>query len=219
MCHQFEILNNQIRDNSINYNLAHRKIQTLITQIRSEYYINNGKNWEVDTWIFPLEGYSNSAIGGIQGNGYIDSGYNYFDGNKHGGHPAQDIFIRDKNQDCKDDKTNKYVNVLSFSGGIVIATEKEWDTKSSLRGGKYIWIYDPYSNSFFYYAHNEKILVECGQFVIPGQKIAFVGRSGLNAYKKRSPTHLHFMQLKLNDTFSPTPVNTYLKLLNSLKKY
>jgi len=213
LCQKFETLNNAIRDNKIGFGSALKEIQNQIPKIKSEYYKEGGKDWKEDTWIFPLKGYNLSAIGGGNVNGYIASGYNYFDGNKHGGHPAHDIFIQDNNQDCKDDRTNKYVSVLSLSGGIVLAIENNWDTSSQLRGGKYVWIFDPYTNSLFYYAHNNKILVKSGQLITPGQTIATVGRSGLNAYKKRSPTHLHFTQLKFDYNLYPKPVDPYKILL------
>ena len=218
LCNKFERLNNAIRDNKIELRSALNEIQNQIPKIKSEYYKQGGKNWKEGTWVFPLQGYSTSAIGGSNGSGYIANGYNYFKGNKHGGHPAHDIFIQDNNQDCEDDRANKFVNVLSFSGGIVMATEKRWDTSSKLRGGKYIWIYDPYTNSLFYYAHNNNILVESGQIISPGQVIATVGRSGLNAFKKRSPTHLHFTQLKFDNNFYPKPIDTYKELLKAKRQ-
>jgi murein DD-endopeptidase MepM/ murein hydrolase activator NlpD len=212
-CKKFEKLNHQIRDGKIEFSSALKEIQNLIPKIKTEYYRLGGKDWGKKFWVFPLQHHSYKAIGGRNGNGYISNGYNFFAGNKHGGHPAHDIFIQDSNQDCKDEKTGKYVNILSFSGGVVVATEKIWDVNSKLRGGKYIWIFDPSSNSLFYYAHCSNVLVTSGQIVIPGQIIATVGRSGLNAYKKRSPTHLHFSQLRFDSYYYPKPVDTYNELL------
>ncbi|MFC0516527.1 M23 family metallopeptidase [Mucilaginibacter angelicae] len=180
-----------------------------------------------DNWIFPLKNYNYRAIGG-NGDGYSDKGYRYLDGNKHGAHPAHDIFINDKNQDCIDDRTHKPVDVLAVDYGIVIACSNTWDAASNLRGGKYIWIYHYLTfhnvnkknnfdktnfteNVISYYAHNSKIFVEVGQQVKPGQKIAEVGRTGYNAYKKRSPTHLHFSAFKLVDDI-PVPYNPYEQL-------
>jgi len=214
----FEKFNNQIRDGELLQVEAIKKIKEKIAEIKIEYYNFKVKNWNEDSWVFPIEGYNFTAIGGSNGDGYIPYNYNYFDGNKHGGHPAHDIFIYDKNQDCKDDKTNQFVNVLSLSGGVVLATEKNWDKSSKLRGGNYIWVFDPTSNSLFYYAHNDKVLVSSGDVIFPGKIISTVGRSGLNAYKKRSPTHLHFSQLQFNSNFFPTPANTYKKLIKATTK-
>jgi murein DD-endopeptidase MepM/ murein hydrolase activator NlpD len=58
-------------------------------------------------------------------------------------------------------------------------------------------------------------MVNIGDIVKPRQVIATVGRTGLNAFKKRSPTHLHFMVLKLDTNFYPTPINSYNLLLKS----
>jgi murein DD-endopeptidase MepM/ murein hydrolase activator NlpD len=212
-CKKYEKLNRQIRDGMIEFSSALKEIQNIIPKIKSEYYRLGGKDWGKKFWVFPLQHYSFKAIGGRNGNGYISNGYNFFAGNKHGGHPAHDIFIQDSNQDCKDEITEKYVNILSFSGGVVVATERIWNVNSKLRGGKYIWIFDPSSNSLFYYAHCSNTLVTAGQIILPGQIIATVGRSGLNAFKKRSPTHLHFSQLRFDDYYYPRPADTYNELL------
>ncbi len=208
-CAYFNSLNNKIRDGLVSKQEALKRIQTLLPQIKNYFYKHGGQDVTKSRWIFPVQGYSFTTIGGTNGSGFIASGYDYFDGNKHGGHPAHDIFISDKNQDCIDDITKKQVNVLSMTGGIVIATETDWDTTSNLRGGKYIWIYDPNANSFFYYAHNDKIFVQPCDIVNPGDTIATVGRTGLNAFKKRSPSHLHIMQLKLDSNCYPKPVDCY----------
>lgn len=211
-CIDFNYLNTKIRDGLISKQEALKQIQTLLPQIKKYFYKHGGQDIGKSNWIFPVQGYSSMKIGGTNGSGYISLGYDYFDGNKHGGHPAHDIFITDKNQDCIDDISKKSVNVLSMTAGIVIATETLWDTTSNLRGGKYIWIYEPNSNSFFYYAHNSKIFVQPCDIVNVGDTIAAVGRTGLNAFKKRSPTHLHIMQLKLDSTDYPKPVDCYKDL-------
>ena len=212
-CIDFNSLNTKIRDGLIPQKEALKKMQVLIPLIRNYYYKHNGQDFQKSAWIFPLQNYNAKAIGGKDGSGYIASGFNYFDGNKHGGHPSQDIFINDKNQDCLDDVTKKPVNVLSLTEGIVIAASTQWDTASNLRGGKYIYIYVPSINSFIYYAHTNKVLVNLCDIIKPGDIIANVGRTGLSAFKKRSPTHLHIMQLKLDSTYYPRPVNLYKDLL------
>lgn len=213
-CVDFNSLNNKIRDRTIIKEEAIRQIQLLLPKLKLYFYKNGGKDFLKASTVFPVQGYDSKAIGGKNGSGYIASGFNYFDGNKHAGHPAHDIFIADKNQDCMDDKSKKPVNILSMSGGIVIASESNWDTTSNLRGGKYIWIYDPFSNSFFYYAHSNNIFVKPCDIVKPGDIIATVGRTGLNAFKKKSPTHLHLMQLKLDSNNFPKPYDCYKDLIN-----
>jgi len=206
---EYDSVNTLIRDNKIEKAQALNELKRILPKLKTVYnrlQLDTAKNEE---WIFPVAGYSSKAIGGTHGEGYIPNGYDYFLGDKHGGHPAQDIFIYDKNQDSKDDKTGKYVSVNSVGNGIVVAFEQKWDSTSTLRGGKYIWIYAPAENAFYYYAHNNEIFVNIGQTVNAGDTIATVGRTGLNAFKKRSPTHLHFMKLVLDKEFYPRPVDTY----------
>ena len=210
---EFDSINTLVRDNQIDKSQALKELQRILPELQATYNRLQPDTAEQEKWIFPVEGYSSKAIGGTRGEGYVPGGYDYFDGNKHGGHPAQDIFIYDKNQDCKDDRTGKFVSILSVSSGIVVALEKEWDSASTLRGGKYIWIYTPDENALYYYAHNNEVFVNVGQTVNAGNAIATVGRTGLNAFKKRSPTHLHFMKLAFDKEFYPKPVDTYKNLM------
>ena len=50
------------------------------------------------------------------------------------------------------------------------------------------------------------VLVGVGDRVGPGTPLATVGRSGLNAARQRSPTHLHLTVLKVADG-RPAPAN------------
>ena len=212
---EFDTINTLVRDNQIDKLQALKELQRILPELQAIYNRLKHDTAKQEKWIFPVEGYSSSNIGGTHGEGYVVGGYDYFAGNKHTGHPAQDIFINDKNQDCIDDRTGKFVHVLSVGNGIVVALEKEWDRESNLRGGKYIWIFAPAENALYYYAHNNEVFVNVGQTVNAGDIIATVGRTGLNAFKKRSPTHLHFMKLALDKEFYPKPVNTYQELLNA----
>jgi hypothetical protein len=198
-------LNTMVRDSKIGKKEAQAKYSELIGNINGLYKNDAAPN----TTVFPLKGYTTTAIGGTKGEGYKPAGYNYFDGNDHKGHPAHDIFINDKDQDCKDDNTGKEVTVLAVQSGIVIAAENNWDTTSALRGGKYLYIFNPVTNIIFYYAHNQKLLVQPGNYIKAGQAIAYVGRTGANAFKQRSPTHLHLMELRLDTNLLPKPVNSY----------
>lgn len=213
ICTQINELNNDVRDNQIDKSLAKNQFRSLLTSLNKLISLNT----EDKTWIFPLQGYKSNAIGGTKGNGYTDKGYNYFDGNKHAAHPAHDIFINDRNQDLLDDTSHKPVNVLAIADGIVLACCDSWETNSALRGGKYIWIYHPQLNILSYYAHNNIIFVAPGSEVKQGERIAEVGRSGYNAYKRRSPTHLHFSAFLLKDNL-PVPFNCYHQLVNAGRK-
>lgn len=209
ICIKINELNTAVFNGSIKRPEAAKQFKTLIARLTKQV---SDVPEVLEQWVFPLKGYNYHAIGGTNGNGYSDKGYNYLDGNKHSAHPAQDIFINDKNQDCLDDKTHKPVDVLAVGPGYVIACSNTWDSTSTLRGGKYIWIYD-YYHHFTYYAHNRTIFVKPGDMVTQGQKIAEVGRTGFNAYKKRSPTHLHFSEFRVANDI-PKPMNPYHQLKN-----
>jgi murein DD-endopeptidase MepM/ murein hydrolase activator NlpD len=214
-CQQFNRLNTQIRDQEIVKGEARKQISILIPAIK-KYALEHGSGqYSRDQWVFPVSGLNVKTAGNSRGADYVSSGYDYFAGNKHGGHPSFDLFIQDKNQDSLDDRTGNPVSVLSMTGGIVVAVENEWNIKSNLKGGKYIWIYDISSDALVYYAHNKEVLVRIGDIVKPGDTIAKVGRTGLNAYKKRSPTHLHLTYLIIKDGY-PKPENIYKDLKRAI---
>lgn len=158
---------------------------------------------------FPLKGYGLQSIGGKNGEGYRPGGYEFLGGNRHKGHPAQDMFIRDRDQDGLDDRTGRPVEVLALADGVVLSTFAEWATDEAhrhIRGGNYVWIYHPALKIFSYYAHLRDIRVGLGETVQGGAVIATLGRTGTNAYPPRSPTHLHFMLLRARDM---TPLDAY----------
>jgi murein DD-endopeptidase MepM/ murein hydrolase activator NlpD len=211
-CVDFDRLYAAIRDGRADRPIARDEIRTLLPRIRDYFDTHGGTVVATDAWRFPLAGYAAEAIGGRNGSGYVAAGYDYFDGYKSRGHPGHDLFIHDRNQDELDDVTGKPVLVLSISSGIVVAYAPEWERGSVLRGGRYLYIYDPARNGMFYYAHNRTVLVKPGDIVTPGQAIATVGRSGRNASSPRSPTHLHVMFLAIEDGY-PKPRDIYLELL------
>ena len=175
------------------------------------------KKWEheksEDRLSFPLKGYGPRAIGGKEGSGYQIQGYDFFDGNQHKGHPGHDIFIRDKNQDGLDDVTGRPVDVISVSSGMVVSVNLNWEPSSPIRGGNYIWIYEPIKSRYYYYAHLNEIFVNVGQIVSKGDRLGTVGRTGVKAYPKSSPTHLHFVVHQSIDGY-PKPINPYLELVS-----
>ena len=157
---------------------------------------------KVEKWVFPVKGYSARDMGGWKGNGYREDiyyggstirGFSFFDGNRHGGHPAHDIFIRDRDRDCRDDRTKKPVDAVAMMDGIVLSLRKGWKPDSPQRGGNYVNLYHPAEGYISYYAHLDEVTVEPGQFVRAGEKVGTVGRSGRNSQPRRSPTHLHLM--------------------------
>ena len=213
-CRDFDRLNTLVREGTILKDAARSEIPGLLRHIKEWYLQSGGKFFEQTDWIFPLKGYTVSAVGGGRTHGYLPKGYTYYDGNRHGGHPALDIFIHDRNQDDLDDRTGEYVAVLSIAGGIVVARETEWQEGSMLRGGKYLWIYDPSTDHLFYYAHLRELTVSIGAIIKPGDTLGFVGRTGLNAHKMRSPSHLHLTCLSTT-TSSLLPVNIYQELVRA----
>lgn len=222
-CQQFNALYVQIREESISPDSARAMFSQIMRGLRAGYVTNvdypsdttSSAGRERVALYFPLRGYSPTAIGGSHGEGYRAKGFDLFDYTVRGSHPAQDIFIRDTNQDSVDDRDGKPVDVLAMSEGLVLAIETGWTPGQEYRGGNWIWVYDPVRNGLFYYAHNRVVNVTMGDWVRAGQKIAEVGRTGLNAYKARSPTHLHLMYLQVQPNGLPLPRNTYDWLLSA----
>ena len=148
---------------------------------------------------FPLCGYGLRDIGGRAGEGYLPRGYDFLDGNRHRGHPAHDIFIRDVNRDGLEDGSDRPVDVLAIADGVVLSTFREWRASGEageIRGGNYVWLYHPGLRRFSYYAHLQEIFVGAGDRVGCRQKLASLGRTGRNARRPDSPTHLHLMVLR-----------------------
>lgn len=167
---------------------------------------------------FPLQGYSVKDVGRKNGDGYKPQGYRFLDGNKHRGHPAQDIFVRDRDQDGRDDVTGKPVDVLALAEGVVLSTFSEWkktEPSCEIRGGNYLWIYHPSLRVVSYYAHLEAIFVRSGDRVQGGETIATLGRSGKKACLSRSPTHLHLMILSVRNM---EPLNPFPILQSSVNR-
>ncbi len=204
-CQQFDRLQVDIRECNISPDSASRAFQTVMQNIRQTMT-------ELDScrgagFVYPVRGYLPKYSIGGRGRGYRAKNFNLFAMDVQGSHPAHDLFIRDGNQDNLDDRLCQPVDLLSFSGGVVLATDTTWQPGSELRGGKYIWVYDPCLNGLFYYAHNNQVNVLPGQLVKAGQKLGEIGRTGLNAYKERSPTHVHMMFLRLDSAYLPQPEN------------
>ena len=215
-CQEFDQLQIDIREYNVSPDSAARAFQAVMRNIRQTMTeIDSCQNTTTTKFVYPVRGYQPKYSIGGRGRGYRDKNFNLFDMEVRGSHPAHDLFIRDGNQDNLDDRLFQPVDLLSFSGGVVLATDTTWQPGSELRGGKYIWVYDPCLNGLFYYAHNNQVNVLPGQLVKAGQKLGEIGRTGLNAYKERSPTHVHMMFLRLDGTYLPQPENTLAWLRES----
>ncbi len=224
-CQQFQTLYIEIRQQSLLPDSARARFSQVMAGLQSRFQTYSGYRQpdttgqavsrapDIDSFTFPLRGYGPSAIGGSHGEGYRGNGFDLFDYAVRGSHPAQDIFIKDRNQDDLDDTSGEPVAVLAMSSGLVLAIETGWQPGSEYRGGNWIWVYDPARHGLFYYAHNRAIFVTPGQWVNTGDRIAEVGRTGYNAFAKRSPTHLHLMYLQIQANGLPEPENPYEWLL------
>ncbi len=226
-CQQFQTVYTQIREQRIAPDSAKILFSAIMHGLQARF--RSLESHRVDSlqrdslrrtghyFSFPLRGYTNSAIGGTHGEGYRDKGFDLFDYAVRGSHPAQDIFVADRNQNSLDDRTSQPVDVLSMSNGLILSIETDWKSGSNYRGGNWIWVYDPTLHGLFYYAHNSAVEVRPGQWVQTGQKLGETGRTGFNAYKPRSPTHLHLMYLQIQPNGLPQPLNTYPWLLTARK--
>lgn len=224
-CQQFQVLYTQIREQTIVPDSARHRFSQIMLGLKHRFDQDGGMRYDSlqrdslrrsgQYFAFPIRGYSPRSIGGTHGEGYRGKGFDLFDYNVRGSHPAQDIFIADRNQDCVDDQTGRPADVLAMTSGVVLAIETAWTPGSEYRGGNWIWLYDPVMNGLFYYAHNNVVDVLPGQWIGAGQKISEMGRSGFNAYKPRSPTHLHLMYLQIQPNGLPEPEDTYKWLLSA----
>lgn len=203
-------LEKMIRDGTVDKVTAKKRIVSLHRTLKKQYG-EIGKDAE---YRFPVLGYGPDSIGGVRGSGFRPKEYDFYDGNRHGGHPAHDIFIKDENQDTLDDDTGKPVGIAAYAGGVVLAVNTEWEYPSDIRSGKYVWIFTPALDRYCYYVHLGSISVKPGDIVAAGQAIGTLGRTGKNAYPRRSPTHLHFSCLTFNYG-KMTPYNTYKDLLRA----
>ena len=211
----FQELNSKIRERSISPDSARLHFQEIVKELREVTAPRKATICKDSIrFIFPVKSYTPRSIGG-NGSGYFPRHYNMFDHSANNSHPAQDVFIRDLDGDNIDDRTCQPVDLLAMRPGVVIAVETNWQPDSEYRGGNFIWIYDPCMDGLFYYAHNYTVAVKVGDEVTIGQKIGEVGRTGMNAAKHRSQTHLHLMYLQLLPDGLPEPRNTYDWLLKA----
>jgi hypothetical protein len=205
-----------VRDQTIRKEDARKQFPALFKALKDACLKYSFK--QESSWKFPVQGYGikDMGAGGFKPNIRYGSspikGYDYYDGNLHGGHPAYDIFIRDRNQDALDDRSHKPVVISAPVDLLILSAEKEWNPDSEIRGGRYIWALDPLQDRIFYFAHLNEILVSAGSFCQAGSALGTVGRTGKNAAPSRSPTHLHFMVLTVKgDSLIPLDYRMFLR--------
>jgi hypothetical protein len=209
VCEEWNHLYQQSRDFRMEPAAAQAAFAPLHQRLR-ETYGKTGVGGEER--FYPVLGYD--ASWGVQGTAYRPRGYQFFSGNRQGIHPSLDLFILDKNQDNLDDRSQEPVSIVAFSGGVGVGVNEEWEFPSAQRGGKYVWIFDPGTNRYSYYAHLAQVDVRLGQIVQAGETLGRLGRTGLNAYKKRSPTHLHLTVLTYRQG-EMLPYNPWSELLRA----
>jgi hypothetical protein len=201
---QFE---RRVRDEQISYEEGLEEIHRWWTVLQQDYSAQEFG----DRIFFPLKGYGPKHVGGKHGEGYRPSRWQFVGPKRRIGHPAQDIFVYDGNQDSLDDRTGSPIEVLALADGVVVSAFSDWtltpeEPGNGKRGGNYVWIYHPALGLFSYYAHLQTVTAQLGERVAGGRPIATLGRTGTNASLERSPTHLHLMLLQANDM---TPVDPY----------
>ena len=206
-----------VRDQTISRDSARQWVVSLWPRLESLCDV-----WPDDTvrtWHFPLKGHGPGDIGKggfrpdiVYGSSPV-KGYDFYDGNRHGGHPAYDIFVRDTNRDCRDDRTGLPVPVVAPVRMLVLSIDTGWQSDSTIRGGNYVWAMEPVLGLLLYFAHLDSVAATPGDTLQPGQTLGTVGRSGANAAARRSPTHLHMMALRVQG-----PVLIPLDFLDRLRR-
>ncbi len=211
LCRHWSTLYERMQYGSVDRRAAGRVLRYISNYLRKNVTIPQDSNF-----YFPVENYGLPDVGGKNGDGFVRRSYNFLHGNSHRGHPAHDIFIHDDDQDGLDDRTRKPVHVIAMTDGIVVGVKTDWTSQDTLRGGNYIMMFNPALNRYYYYAHNQKVLVNVGDIVTAGTRISIVGRTGKNAAPARSQTHLHLMVLQLTDERGE-PYNYYDELVRAVK--
>jgi hypothetical protein len=204
-----------VRDGKIAQQAASEKLKAIIPELSRE--LLSSFSFRTSSWVFPLEGRGINSVNkaDYQPKAYYGpygiKGYKFLDGDKHGGHPAYDVFVG-KN------KAGKIFNALAMQDCVALSIHTGWQHGDKLRGGNYVWLYNPQESKFFYYAHLKDIYVKPGEFVEAGKAIGSVGRTGLLADSKSSPTHTHLMVLDYNNG-EMTPFDYYKNISGKRPAY
>lgn len=183
-----------VRNGTVPEPEARGLLKPLLDELAARY------TFKPSPWVFPVEGGRRAWIGGTKGEGFRPRsprpGYSFYEGNKHGGHPAHDVFIpQDRNRDCKRDKDKREYPAVAMQRAVVLSVNHDWEPGQP-RGGKYVWMYAPRQDLLIYYAHLNELTVKPGQILEPGQRLGTVGNTGFPAHKARKPCHIHLMTLK-----------------------
>lgn len=160
-------------------------------------------------WVFPVAGVRpEQAIGGRQGSGFQRARNTPCYATRRPGHPAHDLFVHDREHDFRDAQGEPFA-VRAVEDGWALVARDGWTPGNPGKGGNYLMLYLPGRRQVAYYAHLDVISVRAGERVSAGEQVGTVGRTGKNAWPRRSPTHLHF---GLWDAGSFRPVDSYKML-------
>jgi murein DD-endopeptidase MepM/ murein hydrolase activator NlpD len=83
---------------------------------------------------------------------------------------------------------------VAMHSAVVLSAFDGWQPGSERVGGNHVWLYNPAQDVLQYYAHLNRILVKPGDNVPAGAPIGTIGRTGMNAYPHRSPTHVRVIK-------------------------
>jgi len=197
----------RIRDGRIERTAARQQIEGLHRALASAHGAPRS-----EACAFPVSADGPTDVGGRRGDGYRPQGYVFYAGNRHQGHPAHDLFIDDRDQDGRRDVSGQEASVLAHRPGVIVGAEGQWAPGSEQRGGNYVWVYSPAQGLYCYYAHLARLAVTLGERVEAGAVLGALGRTGKNAARRASPTHLHFMCLAF-DQGRMSPIDPYPELL------
>lgn len=151
------------------------------------------KRWQ---WMFPLPGHDATAFG----DSYQPEQYRFLDGPAAKGYPFLRIYLRDKDRDAKDDRTQREAPVISATQGVVVAAEKFWKEEGDPNPwGNYVMVLDQQLKLFFIYGNLGRLRVSPGQLVEKGEVLGWVGRSGKDIGPKRLGTQLRFQVHSFDD--------------------
>lgn len=217
ICIKWNELDSLITNQLIDVDDAMELMKKYEQELKNYFRKKKGLMTPRSMWVFPLKNFT-SIYYRDNGNDFRITGYDYFQGSNSKGHPAHDIMILDKNKDLLDDSTLKPVDVVSMSGGVVVATDTTWKEGSLLRGGKYVKVFDATNDGIFYYSHLSKVTVMPGDVINAGDKIGEVGKTGRKAILPAGKTHIHIAFFKSEDGY-PVPEDIIKDLRNAEKKY
>lgn len=190
-----------IRDRNIDADDAQDSIALYVKLAKDDFLTKDIPTTKRADWVFPLSGWTSVSYRS-GGKDYKDARFDYFQGGEYKDHPANDIFILDKDSNTIEDSTGQKVYAVAMVTGIVISKYSTWFKQDYLRSGNYVKLFDPETEAIFYYSHLDTVFVEAGQLLKAGEPLGYIGRTGRKAIKGK--THLHIAYYKIEEGY-PVP--------------